>query len=412
MSKSTKPLLLALFAAVLLSLAAELALGWFFYTRLHNNNDTLAALGTQNDALHTELSALHEDFSGLQQTLSDTRAEIATLSEAGSGEDPGQEDNVRIAGEYVIQSTRPISDAYRSGDRSALNDKEKETLDMASAILDEIITPEMDAYEKEVAVYTWMTHNLSRDEGLLPVIPRTQADCDNPYGVLKYHNAVCVGYATTFRLFMQMLDIPCMVVHNTERYHSWDLVQLGDGWYHTDIYADVGQGNFSHFNMTDGMCGASQSWNTDFFPPANQFEECYAYRNSTEETDLYAIPAALRKAIDNQDCMLALRFCDPGFGETEAQIIQQMLTEVQNRIYASPLNDTLYFSWSWMALDQGWLLSVNLSWFQTAEKQIPEIPEAAYQKISDAVEDAFGDLESADSYWSWDYSNDGITPVG
>ena len=352
MSKSAKPLLLALFAAVLLGLAAELALGCFFYTRLRNNNDTLAALGAQNDALHTELSTLHKDFSGLQQALSGARAEIAALSQAESGEDPGQEDDVRIAGDYVIQSTRPISNAYRNGDRSALSDKEKETLDMASAILDEIITPEMDAYEKEVAVYSWMTHNLSRDEGLLPVIPRTQADCDNPYGVLKYHNAVCVGYATTFRLFMQMLDIPCMVVHNTERYHAWDLVQLGDGWYHTDVYSDVGQGNFSHFNMTDAMYGASQSWNAGFFPPANQFEYCYAYRNSTEENDLYAIPAALRKAIDNQDCMLALhnkgsmsgageQFLIVGIGMARSIEVTFHLTALDVYLYLGPLAQTL-----------------------------------------------------------------------
>ena len=97
---------------------------------------------------------------------------------------------------------------------------------MAAAVLDEIITEDMTDYEKELAVYDWMTHSLQYDTGVLQVIPRTEADADNPYGTLKYHNAVCVGYATTFRLFMQMLDIDCMVVHNTDAYHSWDLVKL------------------------------------------------------------------------------------------------------------------------------------------------------------------------------------------
>ena len=41
---------------------------------------------------------------------------------------------------------------------------------------------------------------------------------------------------------MQMLDIPCMVVHNTERYHSWNLVQIEGNWYHVDIYSDQGWG--------------------------------------------------------------------------------------------------------------------------------------------------------------------------
>ena len=150
------------------------------------------------------------------------------------------EDNVKIMnGEYEILSTTQISDAYKSGSTSGLSKKDQETLEMAKAVLEEVITDDMTtAYDKEKAIYDWMTSKLNYDTGVLQVIPQTSADCDNPYGVLKYHNAVCVGYATTFRLFMQMLDIPCMVVHNTEKYHSWDLVQLDGDWYHVDIYSD------------------------------------------------------------------------------------------------------------------------------------------------------------------------------
>ena len=56
-------------------------------------------------------------------------------------------------------------------------------------------------------------------------------------GVLKYHNAVCVGYATTFRMFMQMMGIECKVEHNTEKFHSWDVVKIDGDWYITDIYS-------------------------------------------------------------------------------------------------------------------------------------------------------------------------------
>ena len=131
-------------------------------------------------------------------------------------EDVAQENGVIIGGEYEIKATTNISDAYKSGSTSGLSDKDKETLDMASAVLDEIVEDGMSDYEKELAVYDWMTRNLEFDSGSLLVVPNTQADCDNPYGVLKYHNAVCVGYATTFRLFMQMLDIDCMVVQDSD----------------------------------------------------------------------------------------------------------------------------------------------------------------------------------------------------
>ena len=50
---------------------------------------------------------------------------------ADETEDSGKEDDVTIAGEYKIVSTKAISDAYISGDTSALDDRQKETLDMA-----------------------------------------------------------------------------------------------------------------------------------------------------------------------------------------------------------------------------------------------------------------------------------------
>ena len=183
--------------------------------------------------------------------------------------DVAQENDVTICDQYVIKDTTAISDAYKSGSTSGLSDKEKETLDLAKNVLDDIITDGMNDYEKELAVYDWMTKNLTFDSGSLLVVPESGSDCDNPYGVLKHHDAVCVGYATTFRLFMQMMDIECMVVHNSDLSHSWDLVKLDGHCYHTDIYSDEGTGNYMSFNVNDSIWSQRQEWNKDFFPAAD-----------------------------------------------------------------------------------------------------------------------------------------------
>lgn len=104
----------------------------------------------------------------------------------GGADAAAKENDVVIADEYVIKSTEKISDAYKSGSKDSLSDKEKETLDMASAVLEEIIDKGMSPYEKELAVYEWMTSALQYETGALLVIPDTEADCDNPYGVLKH----------------------------------------------------------------------------------------------------------------------------------------------------------------------------------------------------------------------------------
>lgn len=153
MTKSAKIYLAVLAVLMVLVLGAELAIGWFAYSRLTESKDALSELRENNTGLRANLAEL-------QGNLTEIREQISTLAESqDDGSDPGQEDDVRIASEYVIRSTLPISDAYRAGDRSALSDKEKETLDMASAILAKIITPEMDAFEKEEAVYLWMTES-------------------------------------------------------------------------------------------------------------------------------------------------------------------------------------------------------------------------------------------------------------
>ncbi len=394
MSKASKWIAAILSVIMLLALGAQLALGWINYRNTLASSEALEGLRRDNGELQGEVSSLREELGGMQDQITEV------LHASDDSYDPGQEDDVRIATSYTIRSTLPISDAYKSGDSSKLNDKQKETLDMASAILEEIITPEMDAYQKEEAVYIWMTSHLAQDEGLLPVIPRTQADCDNPYGVLKYHNAVCVGYATTFRLFMQMLDIPCMVVHNTERYHSWDLVQLDGGWYHTDIYSDAGRPSYAHFNLTDLMQSDNQSWNRDFFPAADKSEYCYAVRVSKEVDDLYEIPAGLRAALDERESLYVLRF-GPEFDEAKAAIVQEMLNQIQSRLEYSELSNELYMDWNWMSLDKGWLLAVTLSWYNQGDEPTVEIPEEAYEKIADAMEEAFGDLEEH-SYWDDD----------
>jgi cell division protein FtsL len=312
--------------------------------------------------------------------------------------DATQEDNVSIMGEYTILSTLPISDAYHSGSDASLNSKEKETLSMASAVLDEIITEGMTDYEKEKAVYDWMTSELSYDTGVLQVIPATEADCDNPYGVLKYHNAVCVGYATTFRLFMQMMDIECMVIHNTQLYHSWNLVKLGDDWYQVDIYSDEGEGHYANFNMNDEQSTANgHEWDTDFFPAATGLEYNYAYQNRTVVTDIYDIPSLVRQAVDEETAVSFLGF--DAIDETHAQLVERMLQGSESAVM--DLNSDLWMTWNWSHIaNNEYLLTITLYGFDENTGDGYDISDEDMEKIDQAVVDAFG--ESPD----WDYISD------
>lgn len=210
-----------------------------------------------------------------------------------------QEDDVSIAGQYMIKSTTAISDAYKSGDESALSDEDKETLQMASEVLKELdINDTMTDYEKELAVYEWIVDNIGQGSNSISAVSENPDAVSRPYGVLKNHSAVCVGYATTFRLFMQMLGIDCMVVHNLEKYHSWDLVKLDDDWYHVDCYTDAGWVKYTNFNLSDELSARGHEWNREFWPAAIGMKYNYAIVNSVNISDVFEIPQKLRESLE------------------------------------------------------------------------------------------------------------------
>ncbi len=323
--------------------------------------------------------------------------ELARLTEedpddSGYEDHASSEDDVVIAGEYTIRSTAAISDAYLSGDSSRLSAKDAETLAMASEILDGIITDGMTDYEKELAVYEWMVNHLAYDSGALIVIPETDEDSDNPYGVLKYHNAVCVGYATTFRLFMQMLEIPCKVVHNSELFHSWDLVELDGHWYHVDVYSDVGETGHANFNLPDTVRLQQQEWDTDFFPAADSLEYNYCWRARRTVDSVYDVPAAMRQAMDEGVDALALSFSADA-DESDLSLASQMLDALDSALmnnYVEGMPSAIRER-NWVTDDQG-AYGVLISFsYSTEDPYVPEDPEAL-EKAETALQDAFGDL--------------------
>lgn len=307
------------------------------------------------------------------------------------------EDYVKIAESYEILPTTNISDAYKSGDTSELTDREKETLEMAKDAIEEMeIKDDMSDYEKEKAVYDWMTSSLQQDQGALTVIPSTQEDCDKPYGVLKYHNAVCVGYATTFRMFMQMMDIECMVEHNSERYHSWNIVKLDGDWYITDIYSDAGKGTYAHFNMTDAMWGQQQNWDHNYFPAANSLKYNMAYQNKKTVDSVYDIPKVLREAMDEKLGSVMIAFKED-IGEEEAQIARAIANSIDSMLMSGNYKDMPYalggYNWVQDPEDDKYLFSVSMSDYNMDSNAGKNLSEKQLNKIEKAVQKAFEGLE-------------------
>ncbi|MBE6835513.1 MAG: hypothetical protein E7515_04600 [Ruminococcaceae bacterium] len=302
----------------------------------------------------------------------------------GFGEDVNLEDGVVIAGEYEIKSTLPISEAYKTGDKSALSDFEKETLDMATDVLDGIIEDGMSDFEKEKAVYDYLTKNLTNDTGILTVISNNDDGGDNPHDVLKYHNAVCVGYATTFRMFMQMLDIECKVIHSSDLIHSWNLVKLDDGWYHTDCYMDNGMNTYHNFNMNDERCSQDHDWTREYFPEAKGKKYNYVFSVCETLDDIYSVPSWLVEAIDNGESLKSCTFKEEINSENE-NAAQYMVDQL-----VSQLDGDCAINYDWMLNEKSqYVLCFYIDYVN--DENIPaELDDETAAEIDNAIAEALG----------------------
>ncbi|MCD8095511.1 MAG: hypothetical protein LUE12_05220 [Ruminococcus sp.] len=140
-----------------------------------------------------------------------------------------------------LYDTSAISDAYLIGEADALSDFDLAIYNKVCEIFNEVVSEDMSDYEKELALHDWLIENCTYDTGSLRAIPRPSENCENPYGALIDGEAICSGYTSSFKLFMDMLEIECMVIQSTDSdgdEHAWNAVGLDGNWYYVDCTWD------------------------------------------------------------------------------------------------------------------------------------------------------------------------------
>lgn len=300
-----------------------------------------------------------------------------------------KEDGVVIAEDYTVRSTTQISDAYKSGSDSGLSEQDKETLKMASAVLDEIIKDDMSDYDKEKAVFDWMCDNLN-NENVTLLINEDQLQPDTPYGVLKNKYAVCVGYATTFRLFMQMMDIECKVVHNNDCYHTWDEVKLDDNWYYVDVYSAVDNHDYLYFNMNDEMLSQSQDWDTEYFPAATSLEMNPVYKERTTLDSIYDLPKQIKKDMENNVASRIYEFKTP-LSDTDFQQITNLIMYLETMVDTYSNYDTEPSGCEAVTTSEDGITAVYISYLNMNEEDGPqeEETETMDEQMTAAIDKVF-----------------------
>lgn len=325
-------------------------------------------------------------YAKVSQFIDDERARQAKEAEQ---ESTYQEDGYKVMDEYEIRSTTHISDAYLKGDPSGLSDEDKETYDMAAAVLDEIIKDNMSDYEKELAIYEWMVDNIGHGSGHVISMPGENTEAFTPHEVLKTRSAVCVGYATTFRLLANMAGMEVHIVHND--YHSWDMVKLDDGeWYQLDIYSDAYGARYRNFNMTDELARNGHDWDGSALPEAKGTKYSYAVQNAKQVKDLFEIPEKVKKALDDKSDSLYFKF-PKTLSEEDIALADQMMSLLTQAMYSQPDGGDRDMSATWVPDgEDSYVLAIYITDYTDTETNSADADPEKVTEMTDKINEIFG----------------------
>lgn len=182
-----------------------------------------------------------------------------------------------------MYDNKAIVEAFKNKDASLLDDKQLAIYEKCCEVIQKLITDSMTDYEKELAIHDYLIQWASYDEAALIDEDNASKDSDNPYGLLIKQTSICSGYTTTFQLFMDLLDIPCISIQGNSfvfgvdhlEDHAWNMVQLEGDWYYVDITWDdqvYGDGkehapSYTFFNVNNTMMEITgHRWNADEYP--------------------------------------------------------------------------------------------------------------------------------------------------
>ena len=336
-----------------------------------------------NVSLMNQMNAQNAKVS---QFIDDERARQAKEAEK---ESTYQEDGFKVMDQYEIRSTTNISDAYIKNDPSGLSDEDRETYDMAKAVLDQVLKDNMSAYEKELAIYDWMVENIGQGSGHTIAMPGQNSQAYTPHDVLSSKSAVCVGYATTFRLLANMVGLEVHIVHND--YHSWDMVKLDDGeWYQLDIYSDVNGAKYRNFNMTDEMARNGHEWDGSSLPEAKGTKYSYAVQNAKAVKDLFEIPAKVREAFNQKSSSLYFKLPKKP-DDKELALADQMISLMQQAMYSILGAESKDLSAAWIPDgEDNYVLAVYVNdYSQSASSLGDAVPEKVTQ-MTNKINELFG----------------------
>lgn len=151
--------------------------------------------------------------------------------------------------------------------------------DEVSKFIEHNITKRMTNYEKELAIYEYLTSEISYDmDAAMSNSLKGYEDAHTIAGVFVKKRAVCDGFSNAFKYLCDAMKVPCIVISGqgqnsvTSGSHAWNMVDVGGGFQHVDVTWDnhLLNGNDIHtylyLNRNDYDMRKEHSWDEQSYP--------------------------------------------------------------------------------------------------------------------------------------------------
>jgi hypothetical protein len=164
--------------------------------------------------------------------------------------------NVSMVWDFKWDEVHAVLAAFKSPAlENRLDRRHQDVLEKCRAILNKYVTAVMTDYEIEKLIHDYLCSTVKYDSETADSKDTSNRTPFTAYGALIEGTAVCQGYVNAAVILLTMAGIENYALDSET--HTWNLVRLGNDYYHMDITWDsyeserLGSIQHSYFNLTD-----------------------------------------------------------------------------------------------------------------------------------------------------------------
>lgn len=151
--------------------------------------------------------------------------------------------NVKTTDQLHYALERGVKPIIKEGSNAQL------VYEKAKMVLRQIISDDMNDFQKVKAIHDWLVMNVVYDDELLKLLPTGQTNLQNYNGfylegVFLDNKAVCEGISKAFTVMCNIEGIPCVTIEGYQTQnpsgpgHAWNKVYVDGKWYIVDVTSD------------------------------------------------------------------------------------------------------------------------------------------------------------------------------